>query len=122
MWYTATMGRRYPMKRFVIFLLILLLMKKDDSLAQAWSGIIDSQRAVDWSTVGVVGGIPSAGWSNCTAAACNTLFGGTVTAASIGNALAACGKNQVVRIPSGSFSVAAFNVTKSNCVLRGAGA
>src|SRR5712691_4346986 len=77
-----------------------------------------------WSCaeVGVVGDIPSASWANCATTACNTLFGGTVTATSIQNAIASAPANTVVRIPAGAFSVGAFNITKSNVVLRGAGA
>jgi hypothetical protein len=91
------------------------------AMAQNWSGILDPARAVDWSTAGVIGNIPSATWTNCTTTACNTLYGGSVTATTIQNALASCPANTVVRIPAGTFNVAAFNDTQSNCVLRGAG-
>jgi len=92
------------------------------SYAQPWSAIIDPTRATDWTSAGVVGGIPSAIWSNCTTSACNTLFGGTVTATSINNAITSAPANSVVRIPAGTFSVGALNITKSNVALRGAGA
>lgn len=92
-------------------------------LAAGASNPIVSARRADWaSNAGVVGGIPSSSWTNCTTAACNTLFGGSVSAATIASALSSCGTNEVVRLPAGSFSVAAFNHTKSNCVLRGQGA
>src|SRR5215472_3158109 len=90
--------------------------------AQQWVGIIAPTRAADWSTAGVVGDIPSDLWANCTTAACNALFGGSVTATTITNALASAPANTVVRIPAGTFSVGAFNFTQSNVVLRGAGA
>jgi hypothetical protein len=92
------------------------------SPAQKWAGILDPSRATDWTTAGVVGDIPSGAWPNCTTAACNTLLGGSVTATSIQSALASAPANSVVRIPAGTFSVAAFNFTTSNVVLRGAGA
>ena len=92
------------------------------SVAQNWAGILDPSRATDWSTAGVVGDIPSGLWSNCTTSACNTLFGGTVTASSIQSALASAPANSVVRIPAGNFNVGAFSFTTSNVVLRGAGA
>jgi hypothetical protein len=87
-----------------------------------WSGIIDSKRATDWRNVGVVGGIPSASWSNCTTTACNTLYGGSVSASTINAAISSAPANSVVRIPQGNFTLGGFNITKSNVVLRGAGA
>ena len=107
---------------FTTLVLILVILVPTSAHAQLWTGIIAPSRAADWSTVGVVGDIPSGSWANCATTACNTLFGGTVTATSIQNALASCPANTVVRIPAGTFSVGAFNDTKSNCVLRGAGA
>src|SRR5262249_46499266 len=56
-------------------------------------------------------------------AACNTLFGGSVTAATIQGALASAPPNTVVRVPAGTFNLATgFNHSYSNVVLRGAGA
>src|SRR5882724_8202224 len=102
------------------FALILVLMVPTSAHAQQWSGIVDPSRAANWSTVGVVGDIPSAGWANCTTSACNTLFGGSVTATTIQSALSSAPANTVVRIPPGTFSVGAFNFTTSNVALRGA--
>ena len=103
--------------------LTILLLLVGSLAAQQWSGILDPTRAVDWTTAGVVGGIPSAAWTNCTTAACNTLNGGTVTATSINNALASAPANTVVRIPAGNFTISScINFTQSNVALRGAGA
>jgi len=99
-----------------------ILMLPNSGRAQQWTGIISPSRAADWSTAGVVGDIPSGSWTNCTTAACNTLFGGSVTATTILNAISSAPANTVVRIPAGTFSVGAFDITKSNVVLRGAGA
>jgi hypothetical protein len=103
-------------------MLMLVLMVPTSAHAQLWSGIVDPTRAADWSTVGVVGDIPSGSWANCTTAACNALFGGSVTATTIQNALSSAPANTVVRIPAGTFSVGAFNFTTNNVALRGAGA
>lgn len=103
-------------------LLLAILFTPTLTFAQAWSGILDPVRAVDWSTAGVVGGIPSSGWQNCTTSACNTLFGGTVTATTINNAINSAPNNTVVRLPSGTFSVTCLNISRSNVVLRGQGA
>lgn len=73
--------------------------------------------AVDWSSAGVVGGIPSATW---------TQSGSTITASSgdrtatIQAALNACGVNHFVLLGVGSFSVTNLTIP-SNCVLRGSG-
>ena len=107
--------------RLLLFPLILLWFC-DNSRAQNWSGILDPSRAVNWSTAGVEGGIPNR-TTNCTTSACNSLFGGTVTAASINAALLSAPANTVVRIPAGSYTLSsgiAFKV--DNVTLRGAGA
>jgi hypothetical protein len=112
------------MKRKQLFLLflILLLMIPPSARAQAWSGILDPSRAIDWSQVGVFGGIPAT-WPNCTTAACNTLFGGTVTTTSINNAISSAPNQSVVRFPAGTFSgIGGFNVSQNNVILRGLGA
>ncbi|PYY01669.1 MAG: hypothetical protein DMG62_10020 [Acidobacteria bacterium] len=105
---------------FLVFIFLFALIPTCAN-AQLWSGFLDPSRAADWSSAGVVNGIPNY-TTICTTAACNTLASGTVTAASIQSALASCPTNGIVQIPAGTFSVAAFNATKSNCVLRGAGA
>lgn len=103
-------------------LLVMLLLFPAAASAQNWAGILAADRGADWSASGVVGDIPSASWSNCVTSACNTLFGGTVTNTTITNALNSAPSNTVVRVPAGTFSVGAINISRSNVVLRGAGA
>jgi hypothetical protein len=92
------------------------------SYGQAWSGILAPARATDWTQAGIPGGIPSSTWVNCVTTQCNTLFGGTVTALSISDALASAPNNTVVRIPAGSFTLSGNTYSnRSNVVLRGAG-
>lgn len=109
-----------------IFLLMrtgfFLLIFSSFSFGQLWSNIISSSRAADWSTVGVVGGIPDTNWSNCVTTACNTLFGGSVTATTIQNAVSSAPTNTIVRLPVGIYSIAAFNITRNNVSLKGQGA
>lgn len=90
------------------------------SLNTPWAGILSPSRAIDWSTAGVTGGIPSGSWtqSGSTIAAYNG------TAGTINNAIAACGTNQYVQLGVGTFNLSSgidFG-TKPNCALRGAGA
>ncbi len=103
------------------YIAVALLFIPSLAFGQAWSGIIDPTRATDWSTVGVSGGIPNR-QTNCVTAACNTLFGGSVTATTIQNALASAPANTVVRIPAGTFTVGTFVFSQDNITLRGAGA
>lgn len=102
--------------------ILVLLLSSILSYGQAWSGILAPARATDWTQAGIPGGIPSASWANCTTSACSTLFGGTVTGASITAALASAPNNTVVRIPSGSYTIStAAYANRGNVVLRGAG-
>jgi len=86
--------------------------------AQQWSGILDPSRAIDWSTAGVIGGIP------LRTQICTTLSPGA-TAAQINSALSACPSGQTVFLNAGAYNLSAgidFGGGKSNVTLRGAGA
>jgi len=99
-----------------ILTFILLLMAPDSARAQLWSGIISPSRAVDWSNVGVIGGIPNR------TTICATLNPGA-TAAQINGAIASCPNGQVVFLNAGTYNLSGgivFN-NKSNVTLRGAG-
>ena len=100
----------------------LLLLLSTSANAQNWSGILSPNRAVDWSGAGVSGGIPNR-QTNCVTSQCNTLFGGTVTAASINSAITSAPNNTVVRVPAGTYAISGtidFG-GRSNVTLRGAG-
>lgn len=84
------------------------------------AGNTSTQNTV-WAAAGVEGGVPARP-TKCTAGACVTLSGGTVTATTIQNALAAASSGEYVEVPSGSYSVAGFTFDESNVTLRGAGA
>lgn len=76
-----------------------------------------------WAGVGVVGGIPSSGWSNCVTAQCNTVNSGTVTTASLEAAITSAPNNTVVRVPAGTFTMAnGFMINRGGVAVRGAGA
>jgi chitodextrinase len=90
-----------------------------------WSGIIAPSRATDWSGAGIPGGIPDANWTQCgsTIAAYGT-SAAPVSPAAINSAIAACGSDQYVLLGAGDFylSSGVDFASKSNVVLRGAGA
>ena len=99
-----------------VFFAIILLYPPARVNAQAWSGIISSSRAIDWSKAGVIGGIPNR------TTICATLNPGA-TASQINSAIAACPSGQVVKLNAGTYSLSGgivFN-NKSNVTLRGAG-
>ncbi|MGH9452518.1 MAG: hypothetical protein ACRD2O_00940 [Terriglobia bacterium] len=108
------MGR----KSLLLFFLILLCLPMY-SHAQAWSGIIDPSRAVNWSNAGIPGGIPVR----------NTQCGSTIAAyngapTTINNAIAACPAGKFVSLGAGTFNLTVgidFG-QHSNVTLRGQGA
>jgi len=90
---------------------------------QAWSGIIDPSRAIDWSAApnipGVSGGIP-----NRTTQCGSTIAAYTGTAATINTAISSCTPNQFVSLGAGTFNLSSgidFTGT-NNVTLRGQGA
>lgn len=85
--------------------------------AQLWSGILDSSRAIDWTTAGVTGGIPKR------SQICATIEPYTGSSAAINDAIASCGDGQVVKLSAGTFNLSSnINFSgRSNITLRGAG-
>ena len=96
------------------------------SHAQNWSGIVAPSRAVNWAKAGVVGGIPSGSWAQCTTTACKTVTsaGSAATAAQITAAIAAAPANTYVLLAAGAYSLSTGIdfAGRNNVVLRGAGA
>jgi hypothetical protein len=90
-----------------------------------WTGVLSQARAIDWSrnNAGVVGGIPSASWTQCVTSACNTVTsaGVAATAAQINAALASATSDTYVLLATGTYSLNATLVMQPNVVLRGAG-
>lgn len=91
----------------------------DGIATQLWSSIMADTRGVDWTQAGVVGGIPSATWTQCG----STISAGA-TIATINAAIVACGSNQYVQLGSGTFNLTTGLLwnSKSNVALRGLGA
>lgn len=108
-----------------ISLVLLVLLSPTSLPAQAWSGIVSPSRAIDWSTAGVSGGIPSGSWTTCTTTACNLLSSASnVTAANINSAISSAPAHSVILLPSGTFSMSTGLVWDhvSYVALRGQGA
>jgi hypothetical protein len=113
-------GPRGKMRYKQFFPLIsLLLFFVTSSQAQNWTGILDPSRAIDWSHVGIPGGIPDAGWSQCG----STIAPYSGSATAINNAIANCGSGQYVHLGTGTFNLSSgINFAgHSNVALRGDG-
>src|SRR6266404_584518 len=110
---SATIGVK--MKRLQWFIVFLVILgHSTNSRAQAWAGIIDPSRAVDWSRAG-------ANISNRTTI-CATLSPGA-SSSQIDSAIASCPANQVVSLNAGTY-ILSGGITfsgHSNVTLRGAG-
>lgn len=97
------------MKRILMVLAFL-------ASAYGQSGIIDSTRYINWSTAGVVGGVPSGTWAQCG----STIAAGA-SAATIQSAINSCTSNHYVLLGPGTFNLSSGLSMKSNVVLRGSG-
>src|SRR6266851_3628268 len=109
----ARQGAKMKREQWLVLFLILFC-HTSNSHAQAWSGIIDPSRAVDWSRAGT--SIPNR-TTNCA-----TLSSGA-TSSQINSAISSCPANQVVFLNPGTYNLSAgitFN-GHGNVTLRGAG-
>jgi hypothetical protein len=130
--------------RYSLFVSLILFSLPSCLYSQPWSGILlptsgsgactvgstsaPSQCAIDWTTAGIPGGIPSGTWtqsgSTITAAQSPCNNGAGDCTATIQAALNACSGSKYVLLGAGTFKIAGANgvTVPSNCVLRGAGA
>jgi hypothetical protein len=108
----------------LLFFFVALLCFPAVAHTQAWSGIIAPSRAIDWTTAGFSGGVPSGSWTQCG----STIAAYNGTAATINKAIRSCGTNQYVLLGPGTFNLTSpidfgnGGQGKNNVVLRGSGA
>jgi hypothetical protein len=96
--------------------LFIFLCVSECLYAQAWSGILSPSRAIDWTSAGVVGGIPNR------TTICSTLNPGA-TAAQINAAISSCPSGEVVYLNAGTYNISDGGIVmQNNVTLRGAGA
>jgi hypothetical protein len=105
----------------------LLLFSTHLIFAQAWTGLISTARATDWTQAGMPGGIPSASWTQCgPTIAAYTGSGSTIVNAlkHTGAGYTGCTANQYIQLGSGTFTLSSGirSVGVSNTELRGMGA
>src|SRR6266849_10522532 len=98
------------------FLIAILLCFSGISAGQAWSGVLTSPRAIDWSNAGAT-------ITNRTTQCGSTVAPYTGTAATINTAIANCAAGQYVQLGAGKFtlSTSIVNTTASKVTLRGMG-
>ncbi len=94
------------------------------SVATSGGGdLIPLNRIADWSrsNIGVPGGIPT-NWPNCVTTQCNTVWGGSVTSATLSSAISSAPANTVIRIPAGTYTLnSVVEISRDNITVRGAG-
>jgi hypothetical protein len=113
-------GRKHPAESRVrqtllLFCLIWACASQPNSAQQ--QTIIAPSRSIDWSHVGIAGGLP------LRQTICATLNPGA-SASQISSALGACSSGQTVKLNAGTYNIGGldFGTAKSNVTLRGAGA
>jgi hypothetical protein len=95
--------------------LLALLLFSLPAFGQAWSGILATDRAMDWTAAGIPGGVPTR------STVCSNVSSGASTA-TIQSAIDGCASGQVVQLAAGSYSLtASLHMNRSNVTLRGAG-
>jgi len=107
-----TMRWKFPL---LLFLTLPLLLSAPARAQYLWSGILDPSRAIDWTTAGVLGGIPAR------ATVCTTESPG-VTYTQINTDISNCSVGDVVYLSAGTYTLAGGIIMKSGITLRGAGA
>lgn len=110
------------MKRFLAVIVAALAFAGIAAAQNPQTGIIDPARSIDWSVTnpGVVGGIPSATWTQCG----STVAAGT-SAATIMSLWNACAADTYLLLGPGTFNLnnsVADCGSNSNVALRGSGA
>jgi hypothetical protein len=99
---------------------------------QLWTDVLSPSRAINWSNVGIPGGLPDTKWTQCTTAACKVVCpggtnpcgsGGSVTVANINAAISSASAQEFILIPAGTFSGLTGSINlKNQTVVRGMGA
>lgn len=89
------------------------------------AGVLAPSRVIDWTAVGVTGGIPSSTYTQCVTTACQTVTtnGASSNSAQINSALSSAPANSFVSLPSGTYTLnGAISHGTANVALRGTGA
>jgi hypothetical protein len=100
------------------------------SHGQAWSGILASSRAINWSNAGLPATLPDGEttanpWTPPTRTQCGSTISAGASASAINAALNACSKGTYVLLGAGTFNISGANIdlyAQNGVTLRGSGA
>lgn len=111
----------------IALLTILLMSFTGLSAAQAGSsGVLNSNRAIDWTFAGIPGGIPSGSWTQCGATISPGASATTIVNAlnHTGSGYTSCGANTYIQLAAGTFNLSSGIDCKGcrDTELRGMGA
>lgn len=106
----------------ILLCLSVFLSLPTEVNGQAWSGILSPSRAIDWSSAGVPGGIPTRTTDCATINAATYGNGASDATSAINSALSSCPSGQVVSLGAGTFLINGNVQVPANVTLRGAGA
>jgi hypothetical protein len=110
------------LKIFCILALFASLLIPSIAGAQSWSGIIPANHGgIDWTAVGIPGGIPSRNTICATLNASTFNNGATDATSAINSAISTCPSGQVVKLSAGTFKILGHVNLLSNVTLRGSG-
>src|SRR4051812_3172385 len=110
------------LKIFCILALFASLLIPSIAGAQSWSGIIPANHGgIDWTAVGIPGGIPSRNTICATLNASTFSNGATDATSAINSAISTCPSGQVVKLSAGTFKILGHVNLVSNVTLRGSG-
>lgn len=102
-----------------LLLLSAILFCSHLAFSQAWAGVLDPSRSIDWQFAGVTGGIPT------TRTQCGSQISAyTGSPATINNQLSTCAQNTYVLLGPGTFSLSGCILVQppmKNVTLRGSG-
>lgn len=119
---TATTPATKTSLLLTVVCLFVFLSLPTPVYSQAWSGILDPSRAVDWSTAGIPGGIPNRMTICSTINASAYGNGASDATAAINSTLSSCPAGQAAFLSAGTFLVNGHIHVPANVTLRGAGA
>jgi hypothetical protein len=107
----------------VVLLFMFMLVLAVSSYAQNWSGLLDPQRAIDWSHAGA-GAIPPRSTICATLGVAGQVstYVQSVNSSDVASALIGCPAGETVLLNPGTYNLlSTLNISISNVTLRGAG-
>jgi hypothetical protein len=109
-----------------ILVLICSLIISTAALGQSSSGVLAPQRAINWSSAGISGGLPDGAWTQCGSTLTAASFGGSsgtpAAWSAINTVVSGCSAQTYVLLGAGTFFLTGTYTGKSQVTIRGQGA